>query len=110
MHAGTRNVDKDVRAGWKTWVDDIVGGGGWGGGLVDLTVDGFSCFHEAVAEMRVLVEGVGVSGEGEDVFMVAGGELGGCDGEGRFEDDLCGCTAQVEHPCSGFTFFATNVA
>jgi len=86
-HADSRagNVDVSVHAGRETWVDDF----GGGGGLVDVTVDLFACFHESVAEMGVLVEGVGVSGESEDVFVVAGRELGCGKREDGFEYDLC---------------------
>lgn len=100
------NVDVCVHSGWETGVHDF----GGGVGLVDVAVDLFACFHETVAEMGVLVEGVGVSGECENVFMVAGGE-GGCgEGEDWFKDDLCGCAAEIEHPGRGFPFFSSNVA
>jgi len=43
--------------------------------------------------MGMLVKSVGVSGKGEDVFVVAGGEVGGGEGQDRFKDDLSRCAA-----------------
>ena len=74
MYSLARNFDVSVHAGRETGVDEFVG---VGVGLVDVSVDLFACFHETVAEMGVLVEGVGVSSKSEDVFVVAGGEGGG---------------------------------
>jgi len=85
MYSLSRNLDVGVHAGGETRVDDVVGGGV---GLVDVLVDLFACFHKTVAEMGVLVQGVGVSSKGEDVFVVAGSESGGGERVGWFKDDL----------------------
>ena len=84
MDSCSCNVDVSVHSGRETWIHDF----GVGVGLVDVSVNLFACFHETVAEMGVLVEGVGVSGKSEDVFVVAGGEGRGGEGEGWFKDDL----------------------
>lgn len=68
-------------------VDDV---GVWfgEGGFVDMCVDCFSSFHEAVAEMGVLIEGICVACEGEDVFVIAGSEFRCWHGGDGFKDDL----------------------
>ena len=80
-------------------------GGGVVDGLGDEFVDGFAGFHEAVAEVGMLVEFVGLAGGAKDVFMVAFGELFGHPtaggGEGGFEDDLGGTASEVENGCCG---------
>jgi hypothetical protein len=85
MYSLSRNLDVSVRSWRETRVNDVVA---VGVGLIDVSVDLFACFHETVAEMGVLVEGVGVSGKREDVFVVAGGEGRGGEGQGWFKDDL----------------------
>ena len=89
-------------------------GGGIVDGLGDEFVDGFAGFHEAVAEVGVLVQFVGLAGGAEDVFVVAFGEFfwhapaGG--GEGGFEDDLGGAASKVEDRCCGGFVGAANLA
>ena len=108
-------VESDVyfssHAGDDAGVYDGVGGPGGvvGGDVVDSLgdefVDGFAGFHEAVAEVGMLVEFVGLAGGTEDVFVVAFGEFfghaAGGGGEGGFEDDLGGAAAKVEDGCCG---------
>ena len=107
------DVDVAGHAGDDAGVCDGVGGPGGvvGGGVVDGLgdefMDGFAGFHEAVAEVGVLVEFVGLARGAEDVFVVAFGEFfghaAGGGGEGGFEDDLGGAAAEVEDGgCGGF--------
>ena len=44
---------------------------------MDVFVDCFACFHETVAVMGVLIQCIFMACEGEDVFVVSGGELCG---------------------------------
>ena len=89
-------------------------GGGVVDGLGDEFVDGFAGFHEAVAEVGVLVEFVVLAGGAEGVFVVAFGEFfghaAGGGREGGFEDDLGGAAAEVEDGCCGGFVGATDLA
>jgi hypothetical protein len=85
MYSLSCNLDVSVRSWRETRVDDVVA---VGVGLIDVSVDLFAGFHETVAEMGVLVEGVSVSGKSEHVFVVSRGEGGGREGQGWFKDDL----------------------
>jgi len=107
VNFGTLDVDVFFHSGRKTWIYNAVG---HRGGMYDLTVDGFSGFHEAVAEVGVLVEGVRVSGKGEDVFMVSGGKAVRWHREGWFKDDLGGCAAKIKDSSCCPSFFSSNIA
>jgi len=78
--------------------------------MEDLTVDGFSSLHEAVAEVGVLVKRVCMSRKGEDVLVVSGGKAGGWHGEGWFKDDLSGCAAKIKDCRCCPSFFSSNIA
>jgi len=107
VNSGTVNVDVFFHSGRKTWIYDAVG---HGGGMEDLMVDGFSGFHEAVAEVGVLVKGVRMSGKGDDVFVVSRGKAVCWHREGWFEDDLSGCAAKIKDSSRCPSFFSSNIA
>ena len=74
-----------------------------------MTVDGFTGLHETISEMGMLIERVFVPRKGNNVLVVAGRELLVGKREGRFEHDLCRCSAQIEYSSRRFPFFATNI-
>lgn len=84
-------------------------------GVDDGAVEVVASLHEAVTQIRVLVEGEVAAAEAELVLVVAVSEFGresagGGLGEGGLEDDLGGAAAEVEHGGGGRLVGAADLA
>jgi hypothetical protein len=57
--------------------------------VIDVSMNGFTSFHQTVTEMRMLIKSISVTGKRNDVFVVAGGKSRCRQGESGFKDNLC---------------------